>query len=204
MFVATGLCAVLVGLSGCGFFGDTQSNAGAVAVVDLDEVAKRLGRDVEMNKSIKIKAAILKKKLAQLQSAAQTQFEKEKAELGGKDATPEQKKQLQSIQVRISLQLKQLQRTARAQLAEHRQQLVNQFREEVKPTVRTVAADNGLSIVIPKDKNLLLSVEPGSEITDKVVEKLMASSSGKMMPSTTSSPTKPEKTASKKSTSAAN
>lgn len=53
-----------------------------------------------------------------------------------------------------------------------RQALVDQFREQAKPVLREVAAARGLSIVVPKNDGLLLTIDPAVEITDDVATKM--------------------------------
>ncbi len=206
LFLVTGLCGVMALLGGCGGSSPFGGSNGGVAVVDLDEVAKRLGRDVQMKKSIGLKKATLDQQLKAFQAGMRKALQDKAAEFG-ESPTPEQQKQLQSIHLRARIQMKQLQRSLHAELAQHKQQLINRFREEMKPTIRQIADDNGWSIVIPKDQNLLLTVKPAAEITDAVIERALESAGTKPSapPRTASSTNKKTTTPEKKrTTSAAN
>src|SRR5207237_5964311 len=81
------------------------------------------------------------------------------------------------------------------ELAIYRLGLVHQFREQAEPVLRDVAAARGLSIVIPKNNALLLSIDPAVEITDEGATKMPASTKAE---SSEPSPA-PARTKSKKS-----
>ncbi len=175
------LSSLLLWSSGCGLKPHSQSTAksdksvGGVGVVDLDVVAKRLGRDIEMANQVQEKLTELNGKLTTLQSAMRRQYE-EKRDKQGDDPTDDQIRELQAWQDRIEAQLQETKRKAEVELNNYRQALVDQFREQAKPVLREVAAARGLSIVIPKNNALLLTIDPAVEITDDVAAKMPASS----------------------------
>lgn len=150
-----------------------EKPVGGVGVVDLDAVAKRLGRDIEMQNQVQERLASLNAKLASLQDSLRRLHE-EKREKYGDEMTDEQIKELQLSQDRMDAQLREFNRKAQSELAVFRQALVDQFREQAKPVLRQVAAARGLSIVVPKNDGLLLTVDPAAEITDDVAAKMPA------------------------------
>ncbi len=174
------LSGLLVWFSGCGMKRDEQPEVkatkpvGGVGVVDLDVVAKRLGRDIEMNNRVEERMASLNSKLATLQGSLRRLYE-EKRDKFGEDATAEQMKELDATKDKMDAQLLDVKRKAGLELNNYRQALVDQFREQAKPVLRDVAAARGLSIVIPKNNALLLSIDPAAEITDEVASKMPAS-----------------------------
>jgi Skp family chaperone for outer membrane proteins len=175
------LCGLLVTFTGCGKTSPepTTSKAdkavekpvGGVGVVDLDKVAKVIGRDIEMSQKVDEHVASLNNQLTTLQGALRRQYE-EKREKIGDDPTDEQLKELQSSESLMERQLLEKKRKAEGELNVFRQKLVDQFREQAKPVLRDVAAARGLSIVIPKNDGLLLSIDPACEITDEVAARM--------------------------------
>src|SRR5258707_5293894 len=97
--------AILFGLlassAGCGTKSPDQATAkseksvGGVGVVDLDLVAKRIGRDIEMNQAVQERVTSLNNQLTTLQGALRRQYD-EKREKFGDDASEEQVKELQA------------------------------------------------------------------------------------------------------------
>jgi Skp family chaperone for outer membrane proteins len=177
MVVLGGLLALS---AGCGLKPADQPEAkaakavGGVGVVDLDMVAKRLGRDIEMSNEVQERLTSLNNKLATLRDSLRRLYE-EKQDRFGESPTEEQEKELQATRDRMDQQLLELKRKSEIELANYRQALVDQFREQAKPVLRDVAAARGLSIVIPKNNGLLLSIDPAVEITDEVATKMPAS-----------------------------
>jgi len=166
--------------AGCGLKMHDQPAAkadkavGGVGVVDLDVVAKRLGRDIEMSNLVQERMTTLNSKLTSLQGSMRRLYE-EKRDKQGEDPTEEQTRELLAWQDRTDAQLLESKRKAELDLNNYKQALVDQFREQAKPVLREVAAARGLSIVIPKNNALLLSIDPAVEITDEVASKMPAS-----------------------------
>jgi Skp family chaperone for outer membrane proteins len=183
------LSGLVIWSAGCGLKGHEQSAGkadravGGVGVVDLDVVAKRLGRDIEMSNKVQEKLSELNNKLTTLQGSMRRLYE-EKRDKQGEDPTDEQLRELQAWQDRTDAQLQESKRKAEVELNTFRQALIDQFREQAKPVLREVAAARGLSIVIPKNNALLLTIDPAVEITDDVA--------AKMPPSTVSDDSTPE------------
>ena len=171
------LCGLLLTSAGCGTKSPEPATAkadkpvGGVGVVDLDLVAKRIGRDIEMNQAVQERVTSLNNQLTSLQGALRRQYD-EKRDKFGDEATDDQIKELQASESLMDRQLLERRRKAEAELSTFRQALVDQFREQAKPVLREVAAARGLSIVIPKNDGLLLTIDPAVEITDEVAAKM--------------------------------
>ncbi len=177
------LCGLLLACIGCGKAAQGEQpvakaehqSVGGVGVVDLDLVAKRLGRNIEMKNAVEVRVASLNKKLTTLQGSLRRLYE-EKKEKFGDEPTEEQTAELRATEDRMERELLELKRKSELELSDFRQALVDQFREEAKPVLREVAAARGLSIVIPKNDGLLLTIDPKVEITDEVASKMPKSS----------------------------
>lgn len=159
---------------GCGFQpGQSQSQAtsatkGGIAVIDLDVVAKSIGRTQEINESWQVRKNALDQMLQRLQASFNEQLTSKQQEFG-EEPTEEQQRQLANMQRDAANKLVQASRKAQADLEQFRQQMVANFRAEVRPYAQQVASDKGLGVVIPKNEGFLLSIDPGVDITADVI-----------------------------------
>jgi len=144
------------------------ANSGGVGVVDLDAVAKAIGKDLAMSAEAEQKVAQLNQELVQLQGAMNRHLAGKRDELG-EDLTDAQKRQLLVAKAKLESQYRDKKAIAERKFARYKQELVEQFREETKPILREVATRRGLSIVIPKNDALLLTVANEVDLTDDVV-----------------------------------
>ncbi len=170
-------------LTGCGWFGgdaDSHSSKGGVAVLDLDEVAKILGRDTVMANSLKERQESLSEQLKTVQASYVKQIDEKKTEFGlgdeGVELTDEQTKTLLGMQRQAGLQLNEVRQKAINNLSAHRVQLISAFRSEVKPIAESVAAELGMSIVITKNDSVVFSYVDTVDITKDVASRLKAHS----------------------------
>ena len=157
---------------GCGSqFGgaSASSSKGGLAVIDLDVVAKSIGRTQEMNDALNVRKNALDQALQRGQADFKKQIADKKVEFG-ETPTDEQKATLVQMERNASAQLIQASRTAQAKLEQERQNMISEFRAEVRPVAQQVASDRGLGVVIPKNEGFLLSVDPGVDITADVVK----------------------------------
>ncbi|WP_437226994.1 OmpH family outer membrane protein [Planctomicrobium sp. SH661] len=145
-----------------------------VAVVDLDEVSRQLGRNQEMQQSIKQKTEAAQQRLEFLEKDAVAQLEEARRAIG---ATPSQEdsQKFQQMRQSATVQLNQLKQRAEQEVSGHRQQLVTQFRDQARPVVAQVAKKHGFGTVITRNDAFLFSFEKTVDITDEVAQ-LMASS----------------------------
>ncbi len=149
-----------------------------VAVVDLDEVARRLGSDVSIVQAIKESQTSLNQQLQSLQTSLQGQYQEQKRLVESQlaEGTQDQTivKQLQGFGQQLNVQFAQAQQKAKSEINTRRSQLLQRFREEVKPVARELAAQRGLGVVITKNDSVLLTFDDAHDITDAVVEKLLS------------------------------
>lgn len=174
----------VVGVLALGFLGGCSqpsgvgpSAGGAVAVIDLDAIAQRLGADQRIVESISQRQTSLSQKLVELAKSYSQQIEERKKTLT--ETPPEQSEvTLANWQQQANANLSKVKQQADFDLQRHRTQLVAQFREEIKPVARRVAAARGLSIIVTKNDSVLYDFAPSAEITDAVVAELLATRSG--------------------------
>jgi Skp family chaperone for outer membrane proteins len=161
--------------------GHDGHGSGGVAVIDLDEVAKRLGRDVDMVNSMQQAQTSLNQQLANIQTNFQKQFEDTKKDFG-EQPTDEQQQHLTTLGKQINGKLNETVQQARNNLSQHRVSLINRFREEVKPTALAAASERGLSVVATKNDTVIFAHGSSVDITDRVVELMLARAASKPAP----------------------
>jgi Skp family chaperone for outer membrane proteins len=148
----------------------TQSSRGSgIAIVDLDAIALRLGRIDEINQSLQTQAAQFDIELQNQRTQSQTAFDTQEAAYG-ESPTPEQEAELRLLLRELNAQYAQSQQNVAAALAQLKAQRIDEFKQDVTPIALGVAREHGLSIVVPKNRDLLLAFEPELEITDDVVQ----------------------------------
>lgn len=157
-------------LTACGH-APSSSAKGGVALIDLDAVAKRLGRDVSIVQEIKNAANPLGEQLTAAQKEARGKFESLRQSIGAKPTDADNQK-LAELERELNLELQQKQQQAQQELNAKQATLINRFREEVRPVAMKIAADKGLGAVLLKSDALVLGNEPALDITDDVVAEL--------------------------------
>jgi len=157
-------------LTGCGPAPAT-GNKGAVALIDLEAAAKRLGRDVIITQELKDAGSTLGEQLATAQKEYQGELERYKQTLGAKPSEAETQK-LVELSRNLNAQFQQRQQQAQQELGTKRVALVNRFREELKPLAMKIASGKGMGVVLVKSDVVVLGNDPGLDITDDVVAEM--------------------------------
>ncbi len=189
--VALVLTGTAVWLTGCGmqFGSPTASSArGGLAVVDLDKVAAETGKNIDMKNVFQLQENSVKQQLARAQMSANSQLDAKVKEFG-ETPSDEQQKNLQQFRLNAGNVLGKLQNEAGSKLGQYRQDQIAKFRAEIKPLAQEIAMKRGLSVVIPKNEGLLLSVDPGVDITDEVVKAYLAKRPAPTAPTAAATPT---------------
>ena len=161
--------------TGCNQAASTSTPQGAVAVIDLDAIASRLGSDKQIVDSIAQRQTSLSQQLVDLAKSYTEQIEEKKKTLA--EAPAEQADvTVASWQKQANANLNKVKQQAEADLKKHQATLVAQFREQIKPVARRVAQKRGLTVIVTKNDNVLYDVAPGADITDEVIADLIAAS----------------------------
>ena len=146
---------------------------GTVAVIDLDGIARRLGRDVDMANAVKKMETSLNQQLQAVQASYKKQLN-EKYEQFGESLTEEQAQLLASMKQQATVNLNDAARRAQTDLSQHRLKIIGLFREEVKPIAKEVAAERGLSIIVTRNDMVIYAHDSAVDITDEVIERMLA------------------------------
>jgi len=164
---------VLVATLGCDKLGGGKTTAshGNVAIIDLDAIARATGYGTQMTAAIQQQKTSLEKQLGVIQASFNEDLTKKKNELGA-SPTQEQTQQLAQQQRAAVVKLNQEQRNASRLLSQYSTQLIQQFRNAVKPVARTVAAEQGLSVILTKYDALVFDYDTAVDITDAVIERM--------------------------------
>ena len=179
------LILLSITLTGCDH-SPLSRTKGGVALIDLDDIAKRLGRDVAIVQELKDAGGPLGDQLTAAQKEYQTQFDRSKDSIGTKPSDADSQK-LAELARNLNSQLQQKQQQAQQELNTKRASLVTRFREEIKPIALKIASSKGLGAVLLKSDGVVLAAEQGLDITDEVVAEMIRT--GSSTPSPT--PSKP-------------
>jgi len=149
------------------------SQAGGVAILDLDEVAKRFGCDKQMGTSLQQREASLNQQLASIKSSYEKQIAERRQEFGA-TPTEEQEKLLTDIRRQAGASLNKVRQEAKNNLSQHGSLLIQGFREEIKPIARQVAREKGLSIIVTRNDSVIFDYDTTVDITEDVIKRLLA------------------------------
>ncbi len=178
-------CALLGCLVGCEYApskgsagtdsqrGDAPA-AGTVAVIDLDAVARQLGRDKQIGGAIQQRQASLNEQLATVKASYEQEIAEKQRQIASLPS-PEQSESLANIQRKAGTNLNEIRRRAQQNLNTHRLQLVNSFREEVRPFAQQVAREKGLSVIVTKNDSVVFDYDAAADITVEVAERMATS-----------------------------
>lgn len=150
---------------------------GTVALLDLDAVAKRLGRDVVISEQLKATNDALAEGVTKAKGDLQSQLDKSQQEVGEKP-TDEQKQQLLQLGQTLNSQLQTKVQEAREEFNSKQVDLVRQFREEVKPVAQKIAAKKGMNTVLIRSDIVVLTADTAVDITDDVVAEMITTGKG--------------------------
>jgi len=166
------LIGIIFLIGGCEPLKNTLGGSPAL-IVDLNAVAKALGRDEEMEKEMRANEQKLQAQLDKIAENLQAQVTKEKNKLGKK---PSKKDTLRFQQFSEQAQqaFRKQQRAAQQKAAQLRDQLVSRFREDVKSVAMPVAQKRGASSIKILGPDMLW-YEPEIDITDEVIGQMRAS-----------------------------
>ena len=157
----------IAGLMACD--GSTHADDG-VAIVDVNAVARALGRDDVIEQRIVSANQQLTSQLLQVAQSLQQQLEALQQDAGQDE---EARQQLAQATVKANQQLKQTQRAAQQQLEQYRAGVVSEFLGEVRPHAAEIARQRGAKLVLTAAANLIW-FDAIVDITDEVIAAMRA------------------------------
>jgi Skp family chaperone for outer membrane proteins len=153
---------------------------GPVAVVDLDAVAQKLGRDKQILQLIEQRQVSLNEQLASAQNSLIQQLNQKKNEFG--DLSDEESKQLVQLQNQANTIIATTRTQAQSNLSSFQQEVVNRFRAETKPIVMELAAKKGCRVVLSKNDSVVFAFDATVDLTDEVAAAMQAKGSSSPSP----------------------
>ncbi len=161
VFLATLAC---MAIAGCDQF--NKSNNGPVAVVDLDAVAQKLGKDKQILQMIEQRQGNLNEQLASTQNSLIQQLNQKKSEFG--ELNEEETQQLVQLQNKANSILATTRTQAQSNLTSFQQEVVDRFRAETKTIVMEMAAKKGCRVVLSKNDSVVFAFDSTVDLTDEV------------------------------------
>ena len=146
------------------------SLSNGVAVVDLNIVAKTLGRDDLIVKNVKSANDNLNQQLEQIATNLRKQLDEEKSKLGKKPSKEEEQQFIQLVQ-KANNQLGQTKQVAIQKSQQLQNSLVVEFRNEVSNVSRKIAQKNGFLTVLAINDGLLWA-DASVDITNEVITEM--------------------------------
>ena len=166
------LCAVIALGAGAAGSWLTRAKAG-VAVVDLDKVAKELGRDTQMTGELIGQQNSLAKDLGAIQKNFEGQLSKMKEELGEEPA-PEKLQEFAKAKQIAQVKFNGFQQQAVSKISARRDQLIGEFRTEARPVAEKIAKSVGATAVMTRNDAVLFYSDTAIDITDQVIAEMKA------------------------------
>ncbi|MCC7145403.1 MAG: OmpH family outer membrane protein [Phycisphaeraceae bacterium] len=173
-------CAALFVAAGCDRSPSANLPAGngssspSVAVIDLDRLAKAIGRDVLIQQELKTRLEALvaqsRQQMEELNQNANQQI-KQLADQFGPNPTPAQRQQVLQIRDQANQEGQRINAEFVEQRAQIRAQIIARFREDIQPAVQQTAAAHGFTMVLARGEQVLI-FDTSIDITDAVAAKL--------------------------------
>ena len=178
------VAALILSLPGCEKLGinigggnkapdQAQQRPNGFAIIDLDEVASRLKRDVALQNALRQREAAFNNELGQMRSRFQQQVQLQQQQIGA-EPTEQQQQQLAQMINNLNVQLSRAQNTAQQQLNRDQGTLIQRFRGEVRPVAVKIALERGFSIVLTKNEAILFAYDENYDITEEVIRRMAA------------------------------
>ncbi len=145
-------------------------NSGPVAVVDLDLIAQRIGKDKQILHVIQERQVILNEQMFAAQKSLLDQLNQKKSEFG--EISDEEAKQLVQLQKQANSILANTQSQAQTNLTTFQQELINRFRYEVKPIAMDLAKKKGCRVVLSKNDSVVFAFDAAVDLTEEIVARL--------------------------------
>lgn len=163
----------------------TKPSNGPVAVVDLDAVAQKLGKDKQIVQLIEQRQVSLNEQLSATQNSLIQQLNQKKSEFG--ELSDEETKQLVQLKNQANNIIATTRTQAQSNLSSFQQEVVNRFRTEVKPLVMELATKKGCRMVLSKNDSVVFAFDSTVDLTDEVVATMKSKVAPPALPQTASS-----------------
>lgn len=174
----TSLTACLLVGSMLFFSGCDQANsqvqppAGRVAIIDLDKIAKAVGKDTEISEEIRRGEQERLEQIKKMREDLTEQVDSLRAQIS-EDASEKQRRRVAQAMVNANRQMSDAVNYSKQATQRARIQLIGQFRRIVEPLARQVAKERGMSIVMVKQPGIIF-YDPETDISNSVIDALLS------------------------------
>lgn len=172
LFSGPALVGILVLAAGCRPPQPAPS-AGAAVVVDLDVVAKALGRDAETAKLVEQATGSLNAQLVQAAQEMERQLQQQKGDLGSAPS-PEAREKYRQAELRAQQNIRNNKAIAEQARQAVKDEQIFKFRAEVKPVAGRLARDRGAKLVLIANQNVIW-FDSAADITADTIAAMRAS-----------------------------
>jgi Skp family chaperone for outer membrane proteins len=166
---------ILACLTNFGCDHSTHSGNGPVAVVDLDAIARKIGKDKQMLEMIEQRQVSLNDQVIAAQNSLIEQLNQKKSELG--KIGDEESRQLLQLQGQANSILATTRTQAQTNLTSFQQEVVDRFRNEIKPVAMELATQKGCRVVLSKNDSVVFAFDETVDLTDEVAAKILSEGS---------------------------
>ncbi|HAN99995.1 MAG TPA: hypothetical protein DCQ98_22335 [Planctomycetaceae bacterium] len=140
---------------------------GAVAVVDVIEIARQLGVRERLQGELDARQAELNGRLELLQRDYAQRLEERRAALG-QPASESQQRELEQFTLSLNSQILQERNAAKVEYAAYQAELESKFADQVRPIALETARQAGYSLVMARAN--VFAVSPEADVTTAVIE----------------------------------
>ncbi len=154
---------------------DEFNRSSSVAVIDLDQVARGLGRDDVIAQQINQATQQLSAELTELARTLQQELDEERSRY--EVDSDEVEREMQERTAAANLRLQQTQALAQQRAQEFREAVINNFRAEVMPYASEAAQARGAKAVITVATPMIW-YDASVDITSDVIAKMRAAGHG--------------------------
>lgn len=163
---------IIVSVFAAGMAGCDLCTEKTIALVDMDAIAKALGRDEAMKQEIASTEQQLNDQLNAIASKLQAEIVQEQGTLNDK-STDEDKQRVEQFILQAQQTLRNEQLAAQQKSTQLRSDLITAFRDEIKVVAEAMAKEQGIKMVKIISADVLWS-DPTANISDAVVTKMQA------------------------------
>ena len=149
---------------------DAPVNMNSTVMVDLNVVSKATGQDDIINNNMKAVNADLTLQLGEIVTSFNKQLADEKKKFGEKITVEEQQK-LQEMLIKANQSLAQKQTEANTKAQQHKQGLINAWREKIQPIIKLIADSKKAKVVLVQSPSIMW-FDSTIDITDEVIAAL--------------------------------
>lgn len=149
---------------------NTNSDANTTVIVDLEAVSKATGQEDIINNNMKAVNADLILQLGDIVTNFNKQLASQKKKYGA-DITVDEQQKMQEMLIKANQLLSQKQIEANLKAKEHKEGLINAWREKIQPLVKSIADKKGAKVVLVQSPSVMW-FDSVIDITDEVIAAL--------------------------------